>query len=88
MAEVQEPELSTAPGPAASTSSRWDKVLTMATVFGLSVLLVPPIVAALADPKLAAKLALAGLTALRTLSALLEALQTGDADEHHTDVAR
>ncbi|MGF6641352.1 DUF4157 domain-containing protein [Paraburkholderia sp. MM6662-R1] len=56
-----------------STSSTWDNVLKVVIVLGLSIALVPTIVAALADPEPASKLALAGLT-LVEISALSVAL--------------
>ena len=53
----------------------WDTVLTVVIALGLSVALVPTIVAALLDPEPASKLALAGLT-LEEIQALLAALAT------------
>jgi len=57
-----EPGPSPAPQPIESPSSTWDKVLKVVIVLGLSIALVATIVAALADPEPASKLALAGLT--------------------------
>jgi hypothetical protein len=56
-----------------SSGVSWGKVLTVLTVLGLSIALVPTVLAALADPEPASKLALAGLTAVE-ISALAAAL--------------
>jgi hypothetical protein len=59
--------------PAPSSSPTWDTVLKVVIVLGLSIGLVATIVAALADPEPATKLALAGLSA-EEISALGAAL--------------
>ena len=59
--------------PQPSSGVSWGKVLTVLTVLGLSIALVPTVLAALADPEPATKLALAGLTAVE-ISALAAAL--------------
>jgi hypothetical protein len=58
MFEAQNPE----PAPQTSSSSTWDTVLRAVIVLGLSVALIPTIIAALADPEPATKLGLVGLT--------------------------
>jgi hypothetical protein len=56
------------PAPTDSGDSTWEKVAKVVAVLGLSVVLIPTIVAALLDPEPATKLALAGLTVVEIVA--------------------